>query len=293
MPEPTQVSPAEPGQDEPGTATEKTAVTEKTTAAAPRPAGAQSGFVGAFVRTARREASGSVTSRVVLAGIVVVVAAAAVVLSGALLHSSGIKLTSASASAAGQPNGSGTPLASGSPSAVPARSPSRSVRRRPVKKDAGSAGASGPSQGDPFGGTQLGGNSGPTVSSGPPAAQPAKKKAPKHVQAPVTRASIPPPATIDARGSVTCLSGAPVEGVWVVGRAGGSGWATWSASASAKEFASFGRKISNGAWEVHVGCGGSPQTWRAASYSGWVSGTSHSFTCDDISGQGRSGECWT
>jgi hypothetical protein len=285
MPEPTQASSAEPGKDEPG------AVTEKTTAATTRPVGAQSGFVGAFVRTARRGAAGSVTSRVVLAGTVVVVAAGAVVISGALLHSSGVKLTSANSSAAGQANGSGTRFASGSPSAVSSPSPSRTSRRHPAKSHAASGG--GASQAGPFGGTQLGGNSGPTVSAAAPAAQPAKKKSPQHVHAPVAHASIPPPATIDATGSVTCLSGAPVEGIWVVGRAGGSGWATWSASASAKQFASFGRKISNGAWEVHVGCGGSPQTWRAATYSGWVSGTSHSFTCDDISGQGRSGECWT
>jgi hypothetical protein len=117
--------------------------------------------------------------------------------------------------------------------------------------------------------------------------------APAAPAAPVQHKSAPPrpaPATITATGHVTCLSGAAVEGVWVVGRNGGSGWATWQASAQTASYASFSRQVSRGDWEVHVGCGGSPATWKVATYSGWVSATA-SFTCDDIAGQGQYGQC--
>jgi hypothetical protein len=109
----------------------------------------------------------------------------------------------------------------------------------------------------------------------------------------VVKAAPPPPAIITVSGHVTCLSGNAVEGVWVVGLHGGSGWAPWISSAAHPSYASFKKSISNGAWEVHVGCGGSPPNWKVATYSGWATGTPHDFTCDDIPGQGRYGECWT
>jgi hypothetical protein len=101
----------------------------------------------------------------------------------------------------------------------------------------------------------------------------------------------PQPVTITARGRVTCRSGSAVVGVWLVGLNGGSGWATWTASATAPQVATFSRSIPAGDWSVHVGCGRSPASWLRASYSGYVSGTAHSFTCDDILGQEQFGEC--
>jgi hypothetical protein len=102
----------------------------------------------------------------------------------------------------------------------------------------------------------------------------------------------PPQATtITARGSITCQSGRAVTGVWLVGLNGGSGWATWTARATSPQFAAFSRSIPAGGWSVHVGCGGSPASWEEAIYSGWVSGTSHDFTCADIPGRGQYGRC--
>jgi hypothetical protein len=132
------------------------------------------------------------------------------------------------------------------------------------------------------------GRSGPQTRQAPAAAY-----SPPAVLAAVlsTRTALPKPTTITARGSVTCLSGRAVEGVWLVGLHGGSGWATWRASAAAPQFATFSRPIPAGRWSVHVGCGGSPLSWKAAIYSGWVSGTPRSFGCDDVPGLGQFGEC--
>jgi hypothetical protein len=272
MPEPTEAAAGEPEPEQPDAG----AVTQSLDP--PRPGGTQPGFVGAFVRTAKRGHAGSVPARVALAVTVVVVAAAAVVISGALLHGSAVKLTSASGSArgpGGQPNGAGArPLGPASP----ARSSLRpSARPRPAAGVLPAAPASGPQPGGPV----------PAPAPAPvshPAPKPARP-APKAVH------PAPPPAKIAASGQVTCLSGNAVEGVWVVGQGGGTGWAAWSPSGS-QSVATFSRTIPNSAWEVHVGCGGSPQSWQVATSSGWITGTSQGITCDDISGQGQFGECF-
>jgi hypothetical protein len=121
------------------------------------------------------------------------------------------------------------------------------------------------------------------------AASTALKPAPPKPAPP--KSAPPKPATITARGSVTCRSGSAVVGVWLVGLNGGSGWATWTASAAAPQVATFSRSIPAGDWSVHVGCGRSPASWLRASYSGYVSGTPRSFSCDDIPGQEQFGEC--
>jgi hypothetical protein len=272
MPDPTEAAAGEPEPEQLDTG----AVTQSLDPA--RPGGTQPGFVGAFVRTAKRGHAGSVPARVALAVTVVVVAAAAVVISGALLHSSSVKLTSASGSAGGrggQANGAGArPLGSASP----ARSSLRpSARPRPAPGALPAAPVSGPQPGGP-------------VPAPAPVGHPAPKPAHPAAARPAAAHPAPPPAKIAASGQVTCLSGNAVEGVWVVGQGGGTGWAAWSPSGS-QSVATFSRTIPTSAWEVHVGCGGSPQSWQVATYSGWMTGTSQSITCDDISGQGQFGEC--
>jgi hypothetical protein len=140
----------------------------------------------------------------------------------------------------------------------------------------------------------------PPVASAPPAQRgqvvpvvPKQTKAkPPPVQQPPAAPPPPPPATINAAGHLTCLSGKAMVGVWVVGQAGGSGWAAWTSTAATPSYASFHRTINNGPWQVHVGCGGTPDSWKVATYSGWVTAVSPSFTCDDIPGHARYGECW-
>jgi hypothetical protein len=127
-----------------------------------------------------------------------------------------------------------------------------------------------------------------------PAGTPSKRPATtSKVPPPATTTKAPPPATITVSGHVTCLSGKAVEGVWVVGAQGGSGWAPWTSSAARPSYASFHKDIANGAWEVHVGCGGSPASWQVATYSSQVTGAVHDFTCQDTPGQPRYGQCWT
>ena len=164
------------------------------------------------------------------------------------------------------------------------------IRKAPPRKPARTrhatgGGSAGPGQAPPPG-VAL-----PPLSQAPPGNSAPARRAPAHARAPARQA--PPPATIVATGHVTCLSGSAVVGVWMVGLAGGSGWAAWTSSARSPEFASFNHRISNGTWAVHVGCGGSPASWHVATYSGLVSGTPHDFTCDDIQGQAQYGECWT
>jgi hypothetical protein len=267
MPEPTEAAAGEPEQPDAG------AVTENLGPA--RPGGTQPGFVGAFVRTARRGHAGSVPARVTLAIIVVVVAAAAVVISGALLHGSSVKLTSASGSAGGQADGTG---ASRVAAAAGSHSPLRpSARPRPAA----------PVPAPPAFPAQPG--AGPPVVA-PPASAPKPKAAPGPAR-PAARHTPAPPPTIVASGEVTCQSGSAVEGVWVVSQDGqGTGWAQWSAAGSSS--ASFSRTIDNNSWQVHVGCGGSPQSWKVSTFSSSFSGTPQDITCDDISGQSQFGECW-
>jgi hypothetical protein len=235
------------------------------------------------------------------AGLLIMAALTAVaVVAVGTLHQPVGRLTSASshatASGLGAAGSGGASAGAGGPLSLRAAAASAAGRsdaslRLILRRDGQSAGpgaaGSGPAgSGLPAPGRPRGAGPGGSGRN-PGAPAPAAPRQPgQHKTAP------PAPATITATGHVTCLSGAAVEGVWVVGRSGGSGWATWQASAQTASFASFSRQISNGDWEVHVGCGGSPSTWKVATYSGWVSGTS-GFTCDDISGQGQYGQCST
>jgi hypothetical protein len=248
---------------------------------------------GAAAEGPRRGTPGSAASRIVVAALVVGVAAIAVVAESGHGHSSAARLSSASAALRSGRSASGTrqapaaaysapavfaPVLGPSPAPGPAR-PARPRRGRPATGAPAAAGGTAPAPGRP---------------AAPPALAPKQKAAPlpkKPAPKPKPRPAPPQATTITARGSVTCLSGSAVEGVWLVGLNGGSGWATWTASATSPQFATFSRSIPAGRWSVHVGCGGSPASWKEAIYSGWVSGTPHSFTCDDIPGQGQFGEC--
>lgn len=94
-------------------------------------------------------------------------------------------------------------------------------------------------------------------------------------------ATMPSPAAaaVTVSGQVTCVGNDSVVGVWIQAKDGGSGWASWQAP-TASWVANYSRSLPNGGqYQVHVGCGGTSQNWATNNKSGYVSGTSNSFTC--------------
>jgi hypothetical protein len=75
-------------------------------------------------------------------------------------------------------------------------------------------------------------------------------------------------------GTVNCPTGLPVVGIWVNdGLSSGSGWASYSAAGS--DGAAFKYTLPSDAslYDLHVGCGGTPQAWAFTYYSPVVSGS--------------------
>jgi hypothetical protein len=89
----------------------------------------------------------------------------------------------------------------------------------------------------------------------------------------------PAAAATTVKGQVTCVGNDNVVGVWIKAENGGSGWASWSAPL-VSWVANYSYSLPNGGrYQVHVGCGGTPQNWATNNKSGYVSGTNNSFTC--------------
>ncbi|WP_265979191.1 hypothetical protein [Arthrobacter sp. MI7-26] len=85
-------------------------------------------------------------------------------------------------------------------------------------------------------------------------------------------------------GRVTCIN-STVEGVWIQAQSSASGWASWSMPIvlGGLSQADFRFTLNRGGqYQVHVGCGGSSRNWKVDAKSGWVSGSGHRFTCNDI-----------
>lgn len=93
-------------------------------------------------------------------------------------------------------------------------------------------------------------------------------------------ASSAPARTV--RGEVVCVSQRSVVGVWIKAENGGSGWATRSGSGYRQNYSY--RLPNGGRYQVHVGCGGSSGNWATNNKSGYVSGSTNSFTCYDVRG---------
>jgi hypothetical protein len=83
-------------------------------------------------------------------------------------------------------------------------------------------------------------------------------------------------------GTVTCESGAPVEGVYIkVYNNSGSGFAQWSLE-SAPSSARYSYSLpESDSWSVDVGCGGSATKWLATVKGPYVIGSQVSWTCYD------------
>lgn len=100
------------------------------------------------------------------------------------------------------------------------------------------------------------------------------------VATPATAGAVHPDSSTYVSGTVQCLS-MNVEGVWVAAQSGTSGWASWSATSN-PTIANWHYTLSSGnSYSLHVGCGGSPQSWAVTTYSPVVSGSGHTFLCWD------------
>lgn len=88
------------------------------------------------------------------------------------------------------------------------------------------------------------------------------------------------PASVD--GTVRCASGAPIQGIWIEGFSGGSGFAGLSPGDRRSALVTYRYELpSGGKYQVHVGCGGTPVTWTLELRSRYVNpGTNH-FLCHD------------
>lgn len=94
-------------------------------------------------------------------------------------------------------------------------------------------------------------------------------------------------AATTVSGRVMCVSQRAVVGVWIQAESGGSGWASWSPTGVQYE-ANYSRSLPNGGrYQVHVGCGGTPQNWASNNKSSYVGGTVNYFTCSDVPNAGQ------
>jgi hypothetical protein len=95
-------------------------------------------------------------------------------------------------------------------------------------------------------------------------------------------------------GQVNCTSGDPVEGFWIASAAAKGGWANWEVVGSgpnADYWLSEPPGVASSGYKMSVGCGGSRQSWLTPTYTGLVTGTHHSFHCDDQQHAAGYGKC--
>jgi len=95
--------------------------------------------------------------------------------------------------------------------------------------------------------------------------------------------TLPRPVTATVQGEVRCLSNSPLVGIWVVGTRSPSGYATWYTLAGDVSRVTFTYDLGfSGSYSLHVGCGGTKESWILTAKSGIVSGSGHIFLCNDV-----------
>lgn len=97
----------------------------------------------------------------------------------------------------------------------------------------------------------------------------------------VTSAS-PAHASTIVGGSLTCLSGLPVEGVWIDASSGSDGWASMNVPGNTSSTVSWHYTLTSGnTYYIHSGCGGTTQHWTTLVYSNQRTGNSGGLLCYD------------
>ncbi|MEY9911857.1 hypothetical protein ABIA35_008114 [Catenulispora sp. MAP12-49] len=93
-------------------------------------------------------------------------------------------------------------------------------------------------------------------------------------------------------GRVSCLSGQPVEGVWVAGQTDIGLWAEWKPVDASGSTADYKATIpASVEYQLRVGCGGSPQNWSKTITSAYTSELALALQCQDMPGSPRFGSC--
>lgn len=130
-------------------------------------------------------------------------------------------------------------------------------------------------------------SSSPPVADPPPSgvnsSQPASNPAPPKT---VTKA----PAAYQISGTVSCVSGHSVEGVWVQA-AQGSGYSPWQGIGNGSTSRYWYTLPSTLSFSLHVGCGGTTAAWGISLSTPLVPGPVANFTCHDVAGSAGYGDC--
>jgi hypothetical protein len=116
-----------------------------------------------------------------------------------------------------------------------------------------------------------------------PARPPVKAPARPPVKAPAKPPTRTAPVARKISGHVQCTT-MPMEGVWIVAKNGGSGWAKWTGITATTARYNY-TLPKGGKYAVHVGCGGSLSEWLTKPDSKMVPGTVNNFLCHDVAGQ--------
>lgn len=87
-------------------------------------------------------------------------------------------------------------------------------------------------------------------------------------------------------GRATCINKQAPVGIWVDAQSSKDGWATMTGPNPSTGWArvKYSFKLDKGgSYRLHVGCGGSPQSWGLTATSGSISGSpSKVVTCNDV-----------
>ncbi|WP_260609403.1 chitinase [Streptomyces sp. WAC 01325] len=93
-------------------------------------------------------------------------------------------------------------------------------------------------------------------------------------------------------GLVHCESGRPIVGVWVeAANASDSHFAAWRGIGDGAYADWWTDLPSDQSYSLHIGCGGTPASWASENKTAAYSGTSSSFSCNDIEGAPNRGKC--
>jgi hypothetical protein len=91
-------------------------------------------------------------------------------------------------------------------------------------------------------------------------------------------------------GTVSCVSGDSVEGVWVQAD-DGAGWAPWVGLGNGSTSTWSFTLPEQESYSLHIGCGGTTASWAVADYSPAITAATSAFNCVDVSTEANYGAC--
>ncbi|MBF6189949.1 hypothetical protein [Nocardia implantans] len=92
-------------------------------------------------------------------------------------------------------------------------------------------------------------------------------------------------ASTTVSGTIGCINSASPVGVWIQAKTSKSGWAQTKVPVRLGGHSKVDYSFTldkGGDYQVHVGCGGTPQKWAKSLKSKDVSGTKNDFLCNDM-----------